>query len=79
MNKVYAGVEQAIADICDGCVIAVGGFFTAGVPRKLLEALAAKKVSNLTLACGSGPLLGAKKAARAMIASRQIRKIIDGV
>jgi 3-oxoacid CoA-transferase subunit A len=77
MNKVYAGVEQAIADISDGCVIAIGGFFTAGVPRKLLEALAAKKVSNLTLACGSGPLLGAKEAAKAMIANKQIRKIID--
>jgi 3-oxoacid CoA-transferase subunit A len=77
MNKVYAGVEQAIADISDGSVIAVGGFFTAGVPRKLLEALAAKKVANLTLACGSGPLLGAKEAAKAMIANRQIQKIID--
>jgi 3-oxoacid CoA-transferase subunit A len=77
MNKVYAGVEQALAGIGDGCVIAVGGFFTAGVPRKLLEALAAKKVGSLTLACGSGPLVGAKEAAQALIANRQIRKIID--
>jgi acyl CoA:acetate/3-ketoacid CoA transferase alpha subunit len=77
MNKGYAGVEQAIADISDGSVIAIGSFFTAGVPGSLLEALAAKKVINLILACGSGPLLGAKEAANAMIANKQIRKIID--
>ena len=77
MNKVYASAEKAIADIGDGAVIAIGGFFAAGVPRILLGALAAEKVTGLTLACGSGPLLGAKEIAKMLIANKQIRKVID--
>ena len=77
MNKVYASAEEAIADICDGAVVAIGGFFTAGVPRILLGALAAGKVTGLTLACGSGPLVGAKEIAKTMIENNQISKVID--
>ena len=77
MSKVYASAEEAIADICDGAVVAIGGFFTAGVPRILLGALAAGKVTGLTLACGSGPLVGAKEIAKTMIENNQIRKVID--
>jgi 3-oxoacid CoA-transferase subunit A len=77
VNKVFPSAEDAIADLSDGSVIAIGGFFTAGVPRMLLRALAARKVRNLTLACGSGPLLGAKEEAKALMENDQIRKIID--
>jgi 3-oxoacid CoA-transferase A subunit len=77
MNKVYASAEEAISDIRDNAVVAIGGFFTAGVPRVLLAALAAEKVTGLTLACGSGPLLGAKEIAKSMIENKQIRKVID--
>jgi 3-oxoacid CoA-transferase subunit A len=77
MDKFYACIEDAIADIPDGATIAIGGFFAAGVPRTLLRALAARKVSGLTLACGSGPLLGAKEEAKVLVENGQIRKIID--
>ena len=60
MDKVVKNVEEAIADIHDGATIAIGGFFAAGVPRILLKALIAKGAKHLTLACGSGPMLGAK-------------------
>jgi 3-oxoacid CoA-transferase A subunit len=77
MNKVHTSAAEAIAGIGEGAVVAIGGFFTAGVPRTLLEALSEANVRGLTLACGSGPLLGAKEIARKMIANNQIRKIID--
>ena len=77
MNKVYESVEETIADIGDGAVVAIGGFFAAGVPRILLGALATAKVTGLTLACGAGPLVGAKEIAKTMIAKNQIRKVID--
>jgi 3-oxoacid CoA-transferase subunit A len=77
MDKFYSRIEDAIADIPDGATIAIGGFFAAGVPRTLLGALAVKKVVDLTLACGSGPLLGAKEEARVLIENGQVRKIID--
>ena len=77
MNKVCGWVEEAIADIGDGATIAIGGFFAAGVPRALLRALIAKGVKNLTLACGSGPLLGATEEMKGLVKNGQIRKLID--
>ena len=77
MDKVVKNVEEAIADIHDGATIAIGGFFAAGVPRILLKALIAKGAKHLTLACGSGPMLGAKDELAALVNNRQIRKVID--
>jgi 3-oxoacid CoA-transferase subunit A len=77
MDKVYRSVEEAIECIADGATIAIGGFFAAGVPRTLLQALIDKGVKDLTLACGSGPLLGAINELNALVEHRQIRKVID--
>jgi len=77
MDKTVKDVEEALAGIEDGAVIAIGGFFAAGVPRILLRALAEKGSKNLTLACGSGPLLGAKDELNALLSKRQIKKVID--
>jgi 3-oxoacid CoA-transferase A subunit len=77
MNKVVKDMEEALAGIEDGATVALGGFFAAGVPRLLLRALIEKGVKNLTLACGSGPLLGAKDELDALVENNQIRKIID--
>jgi 3-oxoacid CoA-transferase subunit A len=70
-------LRKAIADVKDGAVIAVPGFFAAGVPRVLLRALIDKGVKNLTLACGCGPLLGASEELEALVKNGQIRKVID--
>jgi 3-oxoacid CoA-transferase A subunit len=77
MNKVQESIEQAISDIEDGSVVAIGGFFAAGVPRLLLRAIIEKGVRNLTLCCGSGPLLGAMGELNGLVEKGQIRKIID--
>ena len=49
MDKTYASVEEAIADIPDGATIAFGSFFTAGKPTALTKALAKKGVKDLTI------------------------------
>ncbi len=77
MDKTVKSVEEALAGIEDGATIAIGGFFAAGVPRVLLRALIDKGVKNLTLACGSGPMLGAKDELLALVSNGQIRKVID--
>jgi 3-oxoacid CoA-transferase A subunit len=77
MNKVAAKIEEALSGIEDGSVIAIGGFFAAGVPRVLLRALIDKRVKNLTLACGSGPLLGAQNELNDLVNNHQIKKMID--
>ncbi len=77
MDKVVKTLEESISGIEDGAVVAIGGFFAAGVPRLLLKTLIEKKVKNLTLICGSGPLLGAKEELNGLVENGQIRKVID--
>jgi 3-oxoacid CoA-transferase subunit A len=47
IDKVYAGPEDAVADIEDGASLAVGGFGLCGIPTVLIAALLAKGVSGL--------------------------------
>jgi 3-oxoacid CoA-transferase A subunit len=77
MNKIYSSPDEAVADIQDGSVIAIGGFFAAGVPRGLLQALIRKGAKNLTLTCGCGPLVGAHEELLAMVRQGQVKKVID--
>ncbi len=77
MNKVHESVQAAIAEIEDGATIAIGGFFAGGVPRTLLKALIDKGIRQLTLCCGSGPLLGAKDELDCLVENKQIKKVID--
>jgi len=49
MDKVYSGTDEAVADVFDGASIAFGGFFTAGSPVYLVEALAKQGAKNLTI------------------------------
>lgn len=77
MNKTVQDMEQALCEIQDGATIAVGGFFSVGVPRLLLRALIKSGVKDLTLACGAGPLLGALEELNGLLANGQIKKVID--
>ena len=77
MDKVLPSLEEAIADIKDGAMIAIPGFFACGVPRALLQAIIKKGTKNLTLTCGCGPLLGAADELRALTLNGQIKKVID--
>jgi 3-oxoacid CoA-transferase subunit A len=77
MNKTFKTVEEAIADIKDGAIIGIGGFFAAGVPRTLIQALIKKGTKDLTICCGSGPLLGAYRELDELVKQKQIKKLID--
>lgn len=77
IDKSVSTTEEAIAEVQDGASIAIPGFFAAGVPRTLLQALIEKGVKNLTLACGCGPLLGASAELKQLVLNKQIKKVID--
>src|SRR4030042_4901719 len=77
MDKVLPSLDEAIADIKDGAMIAIPGFFACGAPRALLQALIRKGTKKLTLTCGCGPLLGAADELRALVINGQIKKVID--
>jgi 3-oxoacid CoA-transferase subunit A len=48
MDKVVASAAEAVADIGDGAVLAVGGFGLCGVPYGLLDALLEQGTTDLT-------------------------------
>jgi 3-oxoacid CoA-transferase A subunit len=77
LDKVIPNINEAIADIKDGAMIAIPGFFACGVPRALLQAIIKKGTKHLTLTCGCGPLLGAADELRALVLNGQIKKVID--
>ena len=77
MDKIFPNIDEAIADIKDGAMIAIPGFFACGVPRALLQAVIKKGTKNLTLTCGCGPLLGAADELRALVENGQLSKVID--
>jgi 3-oxoacid CoA-transferase subunit A len=77
ISKFAASAAEAVADVPDGAVIAISGFCTAGVPRFLLEALLARGVRDLTLACGVGPLMAVPEITAELVRRRLLRKVID--
>jgi 3-oxoacid CoA-transferase subunit A len=77
LEKLYPSIDEAIADIQDGAMIAIPGFFACGVPRALLQALIKKGTKDLTLTCGCGPLLGAAEELRTLVKNGQLKKVID--
>lgn len=77
MDKLFPSIDEAIADIKDGAMIAIPGFFACGVPRALLQAIINKGTKDLTLTCGCGPLLGAAEELRSLVRNGQIKKVID--
>lgn len=77
MNKVWENIDEAIADIEDGASIAIAGFFAAGVPRHLLQALIRKGTKDLILCCGCGPLLGCPGELRQLVENKQLKMVVD--
>ena len=49
INKLLPSAVDALADIPDGAVVAVGGFGGAGMPNDLIQALIAQGATDLTL------------------------------
>jgi acetate CoA/acetoacetate CoA-transferase alpha subunit len=50
VNKIKT-IDQALDSIKDGMTIAVGGFLGVGSPEKLIDAVIAKGIKNITLIC----------------------------
>lgn len=73
MNKVIS-IEEAVAKIKDGDTIMVGGFLANGTPEKLIDALVARGVKDLTLICNDTGFVD--KGVGKMVVAKQFKKII---
>jgi 3-oxoacid CoA-transferase subunit A len=74
LDKVYPSVDEAVADIPDGASIAIAGFFTAGTPIPLIQALARQGAKNLTIICMQmGP---GNEDINQLIINKQVKKAI---
>jgi 3-oxoadipate CoA-transferase alpha subunit len=74
IDKIVATCEAALADVCDGATIMIGGFGTAGLPNELTAALLAQGAKGLTIVNnnagnGDGGLA-------ALIANGRVRRIV---
>ncbi|MBI5366691.1 MAG: CoA transferase subunit A [Planctomycetes bacterium] len=75
MDKRIASADEAIRDVTDGAVIAVGGFGLCGNPENLIRALHRKGVRDLTLIsnnCGTDA-----KGLGVLLANGQVRKMVS--
>ncbi|MEG2665437.1 MAG: CoA-transferase, partial [Bacteroidales bacterium] len=72
MDK-FITVSEAVAKIKDGATVMVGGFLGVGSPLRLLDALSASNVKNLSLICNDTayPDKGIGK----LIANKQVKKL----
>ena len=74
MDKAYPGVDEVVADIPDGASIAIGGFFTAGTPIPLIQALARQGAKDLTIICMQmGP---GNEDISQLVVNKQVKKAI---
>jgi 3-oxoacid CoA-transferase subunit A len=76
MNKIWPDAEAALQGIvCDGMLLAVGGFGVCGVPESLVNALHRTGVRNLTIASNNAGLDG--YGVGVLLQGHQVRKMIS--
>jgi 3-oxoadipate CoA-transferase alpha subunit len=74
INKIFASLEEAVADVHDGATVMIGGFGNAGMPSALIDALIAQGARDLTIVnnnAGNGDT-----GLAALLKAKQVRKII---
>jgi 3-oxoacid CoA-transferase A subunit len=75
MNKVVASAAEAVKDIPDGALLALGGFGLCGIPENSIAALVEKGVKNLT--CISNNAGVDDFGIGLMLQKRQVKKMIS--
>lgn len=72
MSK-FISAAEAPAYVKDGATVMIGGFLAVGSPLKIIDALAASGVKNLTLICNDTAY--PEKGIGKLIANKQVKKI----
>ena len=76
MNKLYPTAAAALEGVlADGSLIAAGGFGLCGIPERLLEAIEASGVRNLTFASNNAGI--DNEGIGKLLRTRQVAKMIS--
>lgn len=75
MNKLVKSAADAVRDIPDGAVLALGGFGLCGIPENCIAALVEKGVKNLTCISNNAGVDGF--GIGLMLEKRQVKKMIS--
>jgi 3-oxoacid CoA-transferase subunit A len=76
MQKIYPNAEAALDGLLfDGMTIAAGGFGLCGIPERLIDAIQASGVKNLTIASNNAGI--DNEGLGRLLRSRQVRKMIS--
>ena len=76
MQKIYANAEAALEGVLfDGMTIAAGGFGLCGIPERLIDAVVASGVKDLTIASNNAGI--DNEGLGKLLRTRQVRKMIS--
>jgi len=76
MTKIYANATEALEGaLFDGMTIAAGGFGLCGIPERLIDALVASGVKDLTIASNNAGIDGVGLGK--LLRTRQVKKMIS--
>ena len=76
MQKIYANAASALEGLLfDGMTIAAGGFGLCGIPERLIDAIVASGVSDLTIASNNAGI--DNEGLGKLLRTRQVRKMIS--
>lgn len=73
MNKLIS-IDEAVDKIKDGMTVMIGGFMGVGSPERIIDALVAKGVKNLTIIANDTSFID--KGLGKLIVTKQARKVI---
>ena len=73
MNKLIS-LEEAVNLVRDGDTLMVGGFLAVGTPERLIDALIARGVKDLTLICNDTGFVD--RGVGKMVVAKMFRKIL---
>src|SRR6185437_17172008 len=76
MQKIYRSAEAALDGLLfDGMLIAAGGFGLCGIPERLIDAIVASGVKNLTIASNNAGI--DNEGLGKLLRTRQVKKMIS--
>lgn len=74
MKEKLVSIEEAISHIKDGMTVHVGGFLACGTPEKIIDAIIAKGIKDLTIICNDSGFID--KGVGKLVVNNRVKKVI---